>query len=67
MVNCVTVKVAAGEPEPESLVKTFPVFGVSSGVLTLSLIMLTLFAKINRAAFEVTLPQTKLDCVILSR
>ncbi len=62
----VTVKAAAGEPEPESLVKTFPVFGVSSGVLALSLIMVTLFAKINRAAFVVIFPQAKFDCVMLS-
>jgi hypothetical protein len=42
-VKVVTDNVAAGEPEPESFVKTFPVAGVSSGVLTLSLIMVTLF------------------------
>ena len=60
----VTVNAAAVEPEPESLVKTFPVTGVSSGVFTLSLIMVTLFAKIKRAAFVVKLPQAKLDCEI---
>ena len=63
-VNWVTVNAAAVDPEPESLVKTFPLIGVSSGVLTLSLIMVTLFAKIKRAAFVVKLPQAKLDCEI---
>ena len=58
----VTDNVAAGEPDPESFVKTLPVEGVSSGVLTLSLIIVTLFAIIKRAAFEVILPHAKLDC-----
>ena len=54
----VTVNAAAGEPEPESLVKTFPVAGVSSGVVLMSLIIVTLLAKIKRAAFVELLPQT---------
>ena len=58
MVKVVTVNAAAGEPEPESFVKTLPVAGVSSSVLTLSLIMVTLFAKIKRAALLDILPQT---------
>ena len=62
IVKVVTVKAAAGEPEPESLVKTFPVAGVSSGVAILSLIMVTLFDKIKRAAFDTIVPHAKLDC-----
>ena len=59
-----TDKAAAGVPEPLSFVKTLPETGVSSNVVAISLTMETLFAKIKRAAFEVTFPHTKSDCEI---
>ena len=61
MVKVVTVNAAAGDPEPESLVKTFPVAGVSSAVVLLSLIIVTLLLKIKRAGLDVTFPQAKFD------
>ena len=61
-VKVVTVKVATGEPDPESFVKTFPVTGVSSAVLELSSTMVILLTKIKRAALLTKLPQTKSDC-----
>ena len=57
-VKLVTVNVLAGVPDPVSLVKTFPVTGVSSGpVFASSTMEGVLFIAIFATA-EVTFPQT---------